>query len=355
MSNRSVALLAAILSLIGLQFFANSSTALALPAFIDDDNCGMSNANPYYFAEGPAIYWHAAHYTGGPSGIGGVCELWTQNVPYYLNINADNSSYWYLPISPANTWSGNYEAWAFEPTPNATTKQAVYEYWPYGHNRPYPDGLCSVNQASLFNVYAQLCGADLPNNHWYICADVNAGCGGFWRLTDATGEPNLSTKVASEEFAYCPGGFCSQGGFGLNYSSYLGVSIRVDNSAGGGRCLDADTNTIGGNGTKVQLWDCSGAKNQHWNRLSDSTIRNVWSGRCLDADTNTIGANGTKVQLWDCNGWSNQAWYRAGDGTLRNGWSARCLDADTNTIGANGTKVQLWDCSGALNQKWLPV
>src|ERR1700754_1586931 len=31
---------------------------------------------------------------------------------------------------------------------------------------------------------------------------------------------------------------------------------------------------------------------------------NAKSGRCTDADLNTIGGNGTRVQLWDCNGQS---------------------------------------------------
>ncbi|MFI9318516.1 RICIN domain-containing protein [Kitasatospora aureofaciens] len=30
--------------------------------------------------------------------------------------------------------------------------------------------------------------------------------------------------------------------------------------------------------------------------------------RCRAKDLNTIGANGTKVQLWDSNGWTNQNW-----------------------------------------------
>ncbi|MER5424543.1 RICIN domain-containing protein [Streptosporangium roseum] len=37
-------------------------------------------------------------------------------------------------------------------------------------------------------------------------------------------------------------------------------------------------------------------------------IRTHHNWRCLDADLNTIGPNGTKVQLWNCNGWSNQKW-----------------------------------------------
>jgi Ricin-type beta-trefoil lectin domain-like len=37
-------------------------------------------------------------------------------------------------------------------------------------------------------------------------------------------------------------------------------------------------------------------------------IRDAQSNRCLDADTGTIGSNGTKVQLWDCWGGQNQMW-----------------------------------------------
>jgi hypothetical protein len=37
-------------------------------------------------------------------------------------------------------------------------------------------------------------------------------------------------------------------------------------------------------------------------------IRNGQSGRCLDADLDTIGRNGTTVQLFDCWGGNNQKW-----------------------------------------------
>jgi hypothetical protein len=79
--------------------------------------------------------------------------------------------------------------------------------------------------------------------------------------------------------------------------------------------------------------------------------------RCLDADLNTIGANGTKVQLWTCNEYAaNQAWYiqqiPEGYYRLQNVASGRYLDADLNTIGANGTKVQLWDYIGGEHNQW---
>jgi Ricin-type beta-trefoil lectin domain-like len=180
---------------------------------------------------------------------------------------------------------------------------------------------------------------------------------------------------------------------------------EIRSTASPNRCLDADTATIGGNGTKVQLWDCWGGQNQQWLINRHGTIVNAQSRRRLDADLGTIGANGTKVQLWDCLGGKNQNWFfnisQIGEGfppaeisnlqgfptntldadlatigingtkvQLWQSWNGpnqqwtdsnvfitidqggRCLDADLGTIGGNGTKVQLWDCLGGLNQKW---
>ncbi|MEQ0557676.1 RICIN domain-containing protein [Amycolatopsis sp. NEAU-NG30] len=141
-----------------------------------------------------------------------------------------------------------------------------------------------------------------------------------------------------------------------------------------GRVLDADTNTLGGNGTKVQLWDDygDGQVNQWWS-FGATTVTGVYkiynnaSGRVLDADTNTLGGNGTFVQLWDDygNGQLNQFWKlvdtgyhdgRTGNELYKwvNYASGRVLDADTNTLGGNGTKVQLWDDygPGQGNQDW---
>jgi len=134
-------------------------------------------------------------------------------------------------------------------------------------------------------------------------------------------------------------------------SDALAQAIEIHSDVSG-RCLDADTATIGGNGTKVQLWDCWGGQNQKWQVNTDGTLVNAQSQRCLDADTATILGNGTKMQLWDCWGGRNQKWQVNADGTLVNAQSQRCLDADTATIGGNGTKIQLWQCWGGQNQEW---
>jgi len=126
------------------------------------------------------------------------------------------------------------------------------------------------------------------------------------------------------------------------------LSVRHFYNARFQRCLDADTNT-GGNGGKVQLWDCGPWNQQEWEVRADGSIYNLRFQRCLDADTNT-GGNGGKVQLWDCGPWNQQQWVLRGDGSVYNVRFQRCLDADTNT-GGNGGIVQLWDC-GPWNQQW---
>ena len=140
------------------------------------------------------------------------------------------------------------------------------------------------------------------------------------------------------------------------------------------RALDADTDTLGGNGTRVQLWDDAGsdAANQTWVYTSTDTvglykINNLASGRSLDADSDTIGGNGTTVQLWDDlgTGQANQLWWLIDTGYYdvdsgnelfkwQNYQSGRVLDADSDTIADNGTTVQLWDDLGvdAYNQDW---
>ncbi|MFD0599500.1 RICIN domain-containing protein [Catellatospora coxensis] len=63
-------------------------------------------------------------------------------------------------------------------------------------------------------------------------------------------------------------------------------------------------------------------------------------------------ANGTKIQLWTCTGGAAQNWtYQSSDQTLRNPQSGKCLDVSGNNS-ADGTVVALWTCNGGANQKW---
>ncbi|MFF3115485.1 RICIN domain-containing protein [Kitasatospora sp. NPDC057904] len=134
-----------------------------------------------------------------------------------------------------------------------------------------------------------------------------------------------------------------------------------------GRCLDPSGT---GNGIGVFLVDCDpNSAYQRWTMVwMDSPqgayyeLVNAESGRCLDAAWQDIGGNGTKMQLWDCYGvgQSNQLWKftRATNDPLvynltvqANG---RCLDGAYEEIYYNHGKTQLWDCygPGQVNQLW---
>jgi Ricin-type beta-trefoil lectin domain len=131
----------------------------------------------------------------------------------------------------------------------------------------------------------------------------------------------------------------------------------------GHRCLDADLNTIGHNGTVVQLWDCNFQNQQRWTatRAADSVgiiIVSIKAYRCLDADAPNAFKNGARVQLWTCNNTPQQEWFEyqysrsPGLKAYVNRLSGKCLDADTNTIGRNGTRMQLWQCNGQRQQQF---
>lgn len=133
-----------------------------------------------------------------------------------------------------------------------------------------------------------------------------------------------------------------------------------------GLCLDADTGTLHAKTTKVQLWSCNGQEQQHWvfHPVSGKpyvyTITNVGGDdKCLDADTGTIGHNGTIVHLYPCDNWIGQQWYISHPDEdqsilyLQNKASSRFLDAASEKAGQNGDPVQLWEWNGGrISQAW---
>ena len=137
-----------------------------------------------------------------------------------------------------------------------------------------------------------------------------------------------------------------------------GVQIGLDGAAGGGatgpitsganssKCVD-DNGLSSANGTKIQIWDCTGGANQSWTVEPGGTLQ-VY-GKCMDI-TGANYSNGTNIELWTCNGGANQQW-QATNGTLVNPASGKCLD-DPNSNTANGTQLDLWTCNGGANQQW---
>jgi hypothetical protein len=115
-----------------------------------------------------------------------------------------------------------------------------------------------------------------------------------------------------------------------------------------GRCVDVNNNTIT-NGTRTQLWDCTGGANQTWVYTARKQLV-VYGNKCLDAN-NAGTTNGTAVIIWDCNGQANQQWNVNANGTIIGVQSGLCLDASSNGT-ANGTNLILWTCGSGANQRW---
>ena len=116
----------------------------------------------------------------------------------------------------------------------------------------------------------------------------------------------------------------------------------------GTKCMD-DTGANTNNGTAIQLWNCSGTKEQSWSwNSTDGTLHVL--GKCMDVSGGQT-ANGTLVQLWDCNGTGAQEWRWRNQTRLVNPQSGRCLDV-TGGSTTDGTRLQIWDCNGTTAQAW---
>jgi chitinase len=129
-------------------------------------------------------------------------------------------------------------------------------------------------------------------------------------------------------------------GSGAQTFSYNGGSSNIIGPAG--KCVDVAGDEVAGDGAAVQLWDCQDrARDQNW-AWSGSALTTM--GMCLDIAGGGTG-NGTPLQLHNCTGNPAQVWIANPNGTLSNPQSGRCIDSPGGNI-ANGTRLQIWDCNG---------
>ncbi|MEU4215776.1 ThuA domain-containing protein [Actinoplanes sp. NPDC026623] len=114
-----------------------------------------------------------------------------------------------------------------------------------------------------------------------------------------------------------------------------------------GKCVDV-SGASSADGTKIQLWGCTGSANQQWT-VNGNTLRSL--SKCMGVAGGGT-ANGAPVQLSSCNGSGGQNWAPGANGSLVNPQSGKCLDA--NGAGtADGTQLIIWTCHGAANQRWV--
>ena len=135
-------------------------------------------------------------------------------------------------------------------------------------------------------------------------------------------------------------------------ASNSGTTGTVKQVGGSGRCLD-DPSGNTANGTRIQVWSCTGKSNQNWTVVQDGTLRT--GGKCLETVGNST-ASGSQLQLEPCNaGDGLQMWEAATDGQLVNPQSGKCLDL-TAASAANGTRPVIEPCANSTsqaNEHWL--
>lgn len=79
------------------------------------------------------------------------------------------------------------------------------------------------------------------------------------------------------------------------------------------------------------------------------------NGLCLDADINTIGHDGSKVQEWPCNNTAQQHWYawpqNGGGYEIVNGYNTNYV-LDCQNVLWTGQAVYLWTANYQPQQIW---
>ncbi|KAJ6475969.1 hypothetical protein C8R47DRAFT_1141883 [Mycena vitilis] len=119
-------------------------------------------------------------------------------------------------------------------------------------------------------------------------------------------------------------------------------------SANAAKCLTAASNT---DGAVVEIEDCvaAGSTSQSWTISSTGNTLQLFGTKCLDV-TNGATADGTKLQIWTCSGGPNQNWVTSGN-TIQWSGHSDCVDL-TNGVSTNGNVMQIWTCTGGINQRW---
>jgi len=217
--------------------FAVQGHASTFPWWGVQDDCSYSNPNnnPYFFADGPVVYYFNMYYTAS-DGMD-TCAMATSNEttwtsdPYDQNTPTGNQVFWYLPAARYNA-TGSYSFWAYTPPASSIpsfagplTRNAHYFIWPYGHvgcpTSTYCGALynCWVDQGRFNAAWNRIndpipsCNQPLAARSYIWMCDqqqypftqppYTSDCGGFVKLRDDTGEAGGTFTVAFDDFVYC--------------------------------------------------------------------------------------------------------------------------------------------------------
>ncbi|KAJ7463161.1 ricin B lectin domain-containing protein, partial [Mycena latifolia] len=117
----------------------------------------------------------------------------------------------------------------------------------------------------------------------------------------------------------------------------------------GDKCIDV-TGGVNADGTKLQIWMCSGNTNQQWVSVTDSTLQWAGTDKCIDLTDGKI-TDGNGLQIWTCDSMNfNQRWVGMPDLDVakwvlshRGGMKTDSYHCNVGTIsGGDGEPHSLW-------------
>jgi hypothetical protein len=193
----------------------------------------------------------------------------------------------------------------------------------------------------------------ISGGHQYVQFAVHSG--DAWDLSKGYHERGATIKSTR---AWIESTMQIEAPYRFTYSatpgSHNGFSYRTYNEAGfvlaplelGGFCVEPDGLD---NGSPLVLRTCDGSNEQLWWLRATGEIKHPVANRCLDIE-GAASADGTKAQLWDCHGGRNQRFRHNADGSIHYGMDyGMCVDLQWGNF-AVGTPLWLWGCNGSSAQ-----
>jgi hypothetical protein len=116
-----------------------------------------------------------------------------------------------------------------------------------------------------------------------------------------------------------------------------------------GKCMDVN-GSGSGNGTRIQLYDCTGGNNQRFVYTAEGQLRPRHANTmCTDISGGSAG-NLVNMHLWDCDGGASEKWAVGTDGRFRSVHNNQqyCMSVQSSGT-ANGTRFVTYACGNTLH------
>jgi len=167
--------------------------------------------------------------------------------------------------------------------------------------------------------------------------------------TSATTATPVTTGSFELELAYTPAAGTSSSSTAT--ATATPTTTHVSTISGyGGKCLD-DRGNSSSNRAQVIIWSCNNSDSAQGWTYSSSELKH--NGKC--ANIQGGGGSGSKLILWNCTGASNEKWFHSSSNgeyvSSETGHGLLCVD-DPGYSRTNGKQLIVYTCHNSGNQHW---